>query len=77
MLRQDCSADEDSDSEDSEGETLYTETESEESDEETQSDTDFIDDSELTCQPPITRPYYLRNYCTHLTSPNHIINHTK
>jgi hypothetical protein len=47
MLRQGCSDDEDSD-----GETLYTETESEESDEETQSDIDFIDDSELSLPPP-------------------------
>ena len=66
-----------SDDEDSDGETLYTETESEESDEETQSDTDFIDDSELTFQAPVTRPYYLRNYGTHLTSPIHLINHSK
>ena len=66
-----------SDDEDSDGETLYTDTESEESDEETQSDTDFIDDSELTFQAPVTRPYYLRNYCTSLTSPKNLINHAK
>ena len=61
-----------SDDEDSDGETLYTETESEESDEETQSDIDFIDDSELTFKTPTTRPYYLRNYRTTLTLPNHL-----
>lgn len=66
-----------SDDEDSDGETLYTETESEESDEETQSDIDFIDDSELTFQPPVTRPYYLRNYGTQITSPINLINHSK
>ena len=67
-----------SDDEDSDGETLYTETESEESDEETQSDIDFIDDSELTFQTPVTRPYYLlRNYGTHITSPINLINHSK
>ena len=66
-----------SDDEDSDGETLYTETESEESDEETQSDIDFIDDSELTFQTPVTRPYYLRNYGTHITSPIKLINHSK
>ena len=77
MLRQDCSADVDSDSEDSEGETLYTETESEESGEESQSDVDFIDDSELNLPPPIIRNYKLRNYRTQRTSLLHVRNQTK